>query len=50
MNKNLLLGILLLSGLLMAFEITLPDLVTAASKAPPSVPLLRLNTAVEFLP
>jgi hypothetical protein len=34
MNKNLLLGILLLSGLLMAFEVTLPDLVTAASKAP----------------
>jgi hypothetical protein len=34
MNKNLLLGILLLSGLLMAFEVTLPNLVTAASKAP----------------
>lgn len=37
MNKNLLLGILLLSGLLMAFEVTLPDLVAAASKAPQKV-------------
>jgi hypothetical protein len=34
MNKNLLLGILLLSGLLLTWETTLPDLVTAAS--PPS--------------
>src|SRR6185437_2085344 len=34
MNKNLLFGSLLLSGLLMAFEVTLPDFVTAASKAP----------------
>jgi hypothetical protein len=34
MNKNLLLGIVLVSGLLTAFEATLPDLVTAASKTP----------------
>jgi hypothetical protein len=34
MNKNLLLGMLLLLGLLMVFEITLPDLVTAASNPP----------------
>ena len=34
MNKNLLLGILLLSGLLTAFEMTLSDLAAAASKSP----------------
>jgi len=34
MNKNLLLGILFLSGLLTAVEATLPDLTTAASKSP----------------
>ena len=34
MNKNLLLGILLLSGLLTAFGATRPDLATAASKFP----------------
>ncbi|MFY4728483.1 hypothetical protein, partial [Nitrospira sp. BLG_2] len=34
MNKNLLLGILLLPGLLTALGITVPDLVTAAPKAP----------------
>jgi hypothetical protein len=34
MNKNLLLGILLLSGLLTAFEAILPDLGTAAAKSP----------------
>lgn len=34
MNKNLLLGILLLSGLLTAFETTLPELATASSKSP----------------
>ncbi len=33
MHKNQLLGILLLSGLLTAFQATLPDLVTAASKS-----------------
>ena len=34
MHKNLLLGTLLLLGLLTAFETTLPDSVTAASKPP----------------
>lgn len=34
MNKNLLLGMLLLSGLLTAFEATLPDLATATSTFP----------------
>lgn len=34
MTKNLLLGILFFSGLLTAFETTVPDLVTAASKPP----------------
>ena len=34
MHKNLLLGMLLLLGLLTAFETTVPDLVTAASRPP----------------
>ncbi len=34
MNRNLLLGILLLSGLLIVFEMTLPELATAMSKSP----------------
>jgi len=54
MTKNLVLGMLLLSGLLTAIETTVPDLVTAASKPPQkaiknkTVQKAAVDTAVQY--
>ncbi|HEU5092988.1 MAG TPA: hypothetical protein VFT30_09895, partial [Nitrospira sp.] len=50
MNKNLLLGIVLVSGLLTAFEAILPDLGTAASKSPQKATENKaaINTALRY--